>query len=86
MESSSTISDQALNDDKLRDDLIALGLDPDTGTQAGVSNGVLLDFQHSTADNLLNARRGYQLAIHSESAGRFLPGSYNYYALSWDAP
>ena len=83
-ESSSTISEEALNDDTLRDDLIALGLDPDTGTQQGISNGILLDFQHSTADNLLNARRGYQLAVHAESAGRFLPGSYNYRALSWD--
>jgi len=83
--SSSSISEEALNDPTLRDDLIALGLDPTTGRQEGVSNGILLDFQHSTADNLLNARRGYQLAIHAESAGRFLPGSYNYYALSWDA-
>jgi outer membrane translocation and assembly module TamA len=84
-ESSSTISDEALNDPTLRDDLIALGLDPTTGRQEGVSNGILLDFQHSTADNLLNARRGYQLAIHAESAGRVLPGSYNYYSLAWDA-
>jgi outer membrane protein assembly complex protein YaeT len=84
-DSSSTISDEALNDPTLRDDLIALGLDPTTGKQEGVSNGISLDFIHSTADNLLNARRGYQLAIHGESAGRFLPGSYNYYALSWDA-
>ena len=84
-ESSSTISDEALSDPTLRDDLIALGLDPTTGRQEGVSNGILLDFQHSTADNLLNARRGYQLAIHAESAGRFLPGSYNYYSLAWDA-
>jgi outer membrane protein insertion porin family/translocation and assembly module TamA len=83
--SSSSISEEALNDPTLRDDLIALGLDPTTGRQEGVSNGILLDFQHSTADNLLNAQRGYQLAIHAESAGRYLPGSYNYYALSWDA-
>ena len=82
--SSSSISEEALSDPTLRDDLIALGLDPTTGRQEGVSNGILLDFQHSTADNLLNARRGYQLAVHGESAGRFLPGSYNYRALSWD--
>jgi outer membrane protein assembly complex protein YaeT len=84
-ESSSSISDQALNDPTLDDDLIAIGLDPDTKTQQGVSNGISLDFLHSTADNVLNARRGYQFAAHAESAGRFLPGSYNYYALSWDA-
>jgi outer membrane protein assembly complex protein YaeT len=84
-ESSSSISDEALNDPTLDDDLIALGLNPDTKTQEGVSNGIMFDVLHSTADNLLNARRGYQLAIHAESAGRLLPGSYNYYALSWDA-
>jgi outer membrane protein assembly complex protein YaeT len=83
-QSSSSISDAALNDPTLRDDLIALGLDPTTGKQEGVSNGIQLDFLHSTADNLLNARRGYQLALHAESAGHFLPGSYNYYAFSWD--
>jgi outer membrane protein insertion porin family/translocation and assembly module TamA len=84
-ESASTISEAALNDPTLRDDLIALGLDPDTGVQQGVSNGISLDVLHSTADNLLNARRGYQFAVHAESAGRLLPGSYNYYALAWDA-
>jgi outer membrane protein assembly factor BamA len=42
------------------------------------------DLQHSTADSLLNARRGYQLAFHVEQAGRLVPGSYNYYALSVD--
>jgi outer membrane translocation and assembly module TamA len=53
--------------------------------QQGISNGFSLDFLHSRADNLLNARRGYQFAVHGESAGRFLPGSYNFYALAWDA-
>src|SRR5262249_8204515 len=42
------------------------------------------DFQHSTADNVLNAHRGYQVAFHAEQAGKFLPGSYNYYGLSAD--
>jgi outer membrane protein insertion porin family/translocation and assembly module TamA len=43
------------------------------------------DLQRSTADNLLNARRGYQLTVHTESAGRLLPGSFNYVAVSLDA-
>jgi len=81
----SEISPEARNDPSLRDDLIAIGLDPTTDTQAGTLNGFGLDFQHSTADNLLNARRGYQLALHGESAGRFLPGTFNYYAFSVDA-
>ena len=37
------------------------------------------DLQHSTADSVLNARRGYQFAFHAEQAGRLLPGTFNYY-------
>ena len=80
----SSISDDALSDPTLRDDLIALGLDPTTGHQEGTINALGFDFQRSTADNLLNARRGYQLALHTESAGRLLPGTFNYFALSVD--
>ena len=69
------------NDPTLRDDLIALGLDPTTGEQDGTLNALGFDLQHSTADNLLNARRGYQLAFHAEEAGRLLPGTFNYYAV-----
>src|SRR5262249_19664488 len=78
----SHISDQALNDPTLRDDLIAIGLDPATQDQAGTLNALGFDFQRSTADNLLNARRGYQLAFHLEQAGEFLPGSFNYHSAS----
>jgi outer membrane protein insertion porin family/translocation and assembly module TamA len=84
-QNSSSISNEALSDPTLRDELIALGLDPTTGRQEGVLNALSTDYQHSTADNLLNARRGYQLALHAESAGRWLPGSFNYYAVSADA-
>ena len=38
----SSISEAALNDESLRDDLIALGLDPDTGSQNGTSECVRL--------------------------------------------
>jgi outer membrane protein assembly complex protein YaeT len=83
-QTSSAIANDVLTDPTLRDELIALGLDPTTGRQEGVLNALSADFNHSTADNLLNARRGYQLAVHAESAGRLLPGSFNYYALSAD--
>ena len=45
-----------------------------TGEQNGTLNALGVDFQHSTADNLLNAHRGYQIALHAEEAGRLLPG------------
>jgi outer membrane protein assembly complex protein YaeT len=80
----SSISQLAQEDLSLRDELIALGLDPRTGTQVGTLNALGADFQHSTADNLLNAHRGYQIAFHAEQAGKFLPGTYNYYGLSAD--
>jgi outer membrane protein insertion porin family/translocation and assembly module TamA len=82
---SSAIANSVLLDPTLRTNLIALGLDPTTGKQDGQLNAAAFDFQRSTADNLLNARRGYQLALHTESAGRILPGSFNYFAISGDA-
>jgi outer membrane protein assembly complex protein YaeT len=82
---SSAIANNVLNDLTLRNNLIALGLDPTTGEQNGTLNALGFDMQHSTADNLLNAHRGYQLAFHAEEAGRLVPGTFNYYAASADA-
>jgi outer membrane protein assembly complex protein YaeT len=81
---SSLITDEAFNNVTLRNSLIALGLDPQTREQNGTLNALGFDFQHSTADNLLNAHRGYQIAAHTEEAGRLVPGSFNYYAASAD--
>ena len=81
----SSISNDVLTDLTLRSDLIALGLDPRTGEQNGVLNALGFDTHYSTADNLLNAKRGYQLAFHAEQAGRIVRGTYNYYAMTADA-
>ena len=83
-DSSSIRSDGARQPDAVQRSLIALGLDPHTGEQNGTLNALGFDFQHSTADNVLNAHRGYQLAFHAEEAGRSMPGTFNYYALSAD--
>jgi outer membrane protein assembly complex protein YaeT len=82
---SSLITDEAFNDPSLRNYFIALGLDPATKEQNGNLNALGADFQHTTADNLLNAHHGYQLAVHAESAGRLTPGSFNYYSVAGDA-
>ena len=81
---SSSISPDVLSNLTLRNDLIALGLDPRTNEQVGTLNALGFDFQHSTADNVLNAHHGYQVALHTEQAGRIVPGTFNYYALSAD--
>jgi len=65
--------------------LIALGLNPITGEQTGRLNALGFDVQQSTADSLLNAHRGYQLAFHAEQAGHYWPGDFNYTAFSADA-
>ena len=80
----SAIDPAVLNDLTKRAILIALGLDPRTGEQSGTSNAIGFDIQRSTADNLLNARRGYQVAAHVEEAGKGLGGTFNYYAVSGD--
>jgi outer membrane protein insertion porin family/translocation and assembly module TamA len=80
----SSIAESVRNDPELRDDLIALGLDPDTDSQSGTLNAMGFDLQRTTADSILNARRGYQIAFHAEQAGRWLPGTFNYYAFSTD--
>jgi len=80
----SSVSEDVLADPTRRNTLIALGLDPITGEQNGTLSALGFDLQHSTADNVLNARRGYQVAVHTEEAGRLLPGTFNYYAISAD--
>lgn len=81
---SSSIKEEVLNDPTLYADLIALGLDPTTGKQEGTLSALGFDVQRNTTDNVLNARRGYQFAFHGEEAGRLLPGTFNYYAMSID--
>jgi outer membrane protein assembly complex protein YaeT len=82
---SSSIAANVLGDSSLRNDLISLGLDPSTGEQHGTLNSLGFDLQHSTADNALNAHRGYQVAFHTEQAGRILPGTFKYWSVSADA-
>jgi outer membrane protein assembly complex protein YaeT len=73
-----TISEEARNDPTFRDDLIALGLDPETGRGTGRLSAISLDGAHNTTGNLLDARQGYVATLHLEQAGRWLGGSYDY--------
>jgi outer membrane protein assembly complex protein YaeT len=77
-----TISQAARDDPTFRDELIALGLDPDTGKGRGTRSAISLDGGRNTTNNLLDAKQGYVAAIHLEQAGRWLAGSYDYYELT----
>ena len=79
-----SIADAVLGDELLRDDLIALGLNPDTQKQEGTLSTVGFDFQRTVTDSVLDARRGYQVGLHLEQAGRLLPGTFNYTSVSAD--
>lgn len=82
---SSSVSPDALNDPTLRDELIALGLDPTTGRQDGSLNIIAADATRSTTDNPLNATRGYHVTLHLEQAGGVMPGTFDYFGMSADA-
>ena len=75
------IADATLADLSQRDELIALGLDPRTGTGRGQRSSISLDAGRNTTDNLLDATRGYMASLHLEQAGKLLGGDYNYYEL-----
>jgi outer membrane protein assembly complex protein YaeT len=77
-----TISEEAQNDPTFRDDLIALGLDPDTGSGSGRLSSLMIDFGRNTTENILDARRGYLAALHLEQAGRWMGGDFDYYELT----
>jgi outer membrane protein assembly complex protein YaeT len=76
----SSITDEGLLDFTIRDELIALGLDPTDGESRGTLSAVAFDFGRNTTTNLLDARRGYVFNAHAEQAGKWLWGSFNYWS------
>jgi outer membrane protein assembly complex protein YaeT len=81
----STIDPEALRDFTIRDDLIALGLDPTTGQSRGTLSAIVFDISRNTTNNLLNATSGYLLTGHLEQAGKWLWGSYNFWSATAEA-
>ena len=72
------VSREALDTPSFLKTLIALGLDPLSGRGHGLLSSVDLDFHHSTADSVLNARSGYTLDTHLEKAGTMLGGDFKF--------
>jgi outer membrane protein assembly factor BamA len=75
---SSSITREALEDFTIRDELIALGLDPTDGTSEGTLSALAVDISRNTTANLLDPRSGYVLSGHFEQAARWLRGTYSY--------
>ena len=73
-----TVSEAALTDPSFYDELIALGLNPNTGRGSGQLLALAVDLQRNTTPNLLDARSGYLLQMHVEQAGRWMPGDFDY--------
>lgn len=72
------ITKDALQDVTIRDQLIALGLDPVSGKGKGTLSAFAVDFDRDTSGRPLDPRRGYLLSAHLESAGSWLAGSFKY--------
>jgi outer membrane protein insertion porin family/translocation and assembly module TamA len=79
------IFDEARNDPEFRDELIALGLDPRTGSASGTRSAISLEVARNTTNSLLDARQGYLLSAHVEQAGKWLAGSFDYVELTTEA-
>jgi len=72
------VAPSVLADPTFRDELIALGLNPETGRGSGTVTGVDVDFQRSTSLNPLDPRQGYLVSGHVEKAGPVLRGTFDY--------
>lgn len=79
---SSSIAREALEDFTVRDDLIALGLDPTDGTAEGTLAAIAFDVSRNTTTNLLDPRSGYVLNGHYEHASTWLRGTYKFRAMT----
>lgn len=74
-----SIDTDILEEISLRDELIALGLDPTRGGEhSGQRSAISLDASRNTTDNLLDAKRGYVASVHLEQSGSVLGGTYDY--------
>jgi outer membrane protein assembly complex protein YaeT len=78
------VSEAARNDPTFRDDLIALGMNPDTGADEGTLVALALDITHDTANSPLDARRGFLASLHLEQAVPTLGGAWRYFEASFD--
>ena len=79
------ITPSALTDLSLRDQFIALGLDPTTGKGNGTLSAIEIDFDRDTSERRLDPRHGYLISTHLETADSWLGGSFRYNELFGEA-
>jgi outer membrane protein insertion porin family/translocation and assembly module TamA len=72
------VSDEALADPEVRDSLISLGLDPETGSATGTLVSLRMQADHDTTSSRLDPQRGFAVSGALEQAGKFLPGDFTY--------
>jgi outer membrane protein assembly complex protein YaeT len=72
------VAPEVLADPTFRDELIALGLNPETGRGTGTVTAIEIDFERSTSMQPLDPRQGYLVSGHVEKAGQVLRGTFNY--------
>jgi outer membrane protein assembly complex protein YaeT len=79
------IDPDTVNDPTFRDDLIALGLNPDCqigprcGVGAGQMSALILDGVRDTTGNILDAKSGYFANLHFQQAGQILGGHFDFF-------
>jgi outer membrane protein insertion porin family len=81
----SSVTPEALEDFSLRDELIALGLDPIDGEFTGRLSLVAFEASRNTSDSLLDAHSGYGVSARVEQAGGWLPGAFSYWSVNSEA-
>jgi outer membrane protein assembly complex protein YaeT len=80
-----SVSKEALADPSLRNGLISLGLDPETGAAKGTLVSLRVQADHDTTSSRLDPQRGFALSAAMEQAGKFLPGAFTYTEFSGEA-
>jgi outer membrane protein insertion porin family/translocation and assembly module TamA len=70
------ISEESLSDFDQRDELIALGLDPETGRGEGTLGSLDFDYERVAVDDVFQPRRGTVVTAHFEHARPWLGGTY----------
>jgi outer membrane translocation and assembly module TamA len=72
------VTDDVLADPDFRDELIALGLNPETGADSGTLRALRLQADYDSTAGRLDAQRGVVLSLGVEQAGRLMRGDFKY--------